>query len=50
MKLQGIVVLEGQNQYGTEARFVSDSELVFILFGVCLFPLVIFHQRNAACI
>ena len=27
---------------------MSDSELVFILFGVCLFLLIIFHQRNAA--
>ena len=27
---------------------MSDSELVFILFGVCLFQLIIFNQRNAA--
>ena len=50
MKLREIAVLKGQNQYGTEARFMSDSELVFILFDVCLFQLLIFHQRNAACI
>lgn len=50
MKLQEIVVLKGQSQYVTEGRFMSDSELVFILFGVCLFQLVIFHQGNVASI